>query len=74
MKILQNDRGFQPSADRITDFFFLPFLHLFDPRSLKELQIVKYLFVIFYFWVVIFFEEGGGGLLLETRPQVMDIA
>ena len=25
---------------------------------MKEFQIVKYLFVIFYFWVVIFFEEG----------------
>ena len=34
------------------------FLHHFDFWSLKEFQIVKYLFVIFYFWVVIFFEEG----------------
>ena len=27
--ILQNERGFQPSADRITEFLLLPFLHHF---------------------------------------------
>ena len=57
-KILQSERGFQPSADRITEFFYLTFLHHFDLGSFKEFQIVKYLFVIFYFRVVIFFEEG----------------
>ena len=57
-KILQNKRGFQPSADRITHLFYLSFLHHFDRRHLKEFQILKYMFVIFYFWVVILFVEG----------------
>ena len=55
MNILQSQREFQPSADRITVFFFSTY-HFYI--ILISFQIVKYLCVIFYFWVVIFFEKG----------------